>query len=147
MCERADLMENWGSVLRHSLCRCCGKHVRASLPEGRGSPSTYPLYPICHGGGLLHGAFPPRPWWSAQCVEFNTPLLPEKARVSGSCRKKCLVYIEIVNAKGMGQGSDTACNNPPPQKTIQTITGHVEQKSLQPMENWKLLPPVHPLVL
>ena len=81
-----------------------GTHVRAFLHEGQGSLSTYSLYPICHGGGLLHGAFTPWLWWSGPCVELNIPLLPEEASATSSCSTKSLVCIEIVNAKGIGAG-------------------------------------------
>lgn len=106
-------MENWGSVLLHSLFRCCGAHVKAFLPEGRGSLSTYSLCPICHSRGLLHGAFTPCPWWSALCVGLNIPLLPGESKAIGSCSKKSLVYIEIVSAKGIGAGLWYCLEHPP----------------------------------
>ena len=104
-------MENWGSALLHSFADAV-EHLRASLPKGQGGQSAYSSYPICHCGGLFSWALILWPFWSAPCVELNMPLLPEKAKVPGSGSKKSLVYIEIVNSKGMGQGSDSACNTP-----------------------------------
>lgn len=107
--SKSRLYEKLYSALLHSFADAV-EHLRASLPKGQRPECLFII--SCHCGELFSWALILWPFGSAPCVELNMPLLPEKAKVPRSGSKKSLVYIEIVNAKGMGQGSDSACNTP-----------------------------------